>query len=191
MGLTGSGLPERSGIVSQIRAGDTEPIQASIVGWSGDPLTGKSDISVSIRRNSDGLTYDWDDAAWKAFSACVEPRRAMSEVDGANYPGEYSEVFTSPTGDDIYQVSVDQVPRTDAANVPQSGEIRAGQWAGTIEFTRKILNNRQELSNGATGNMVTYDDDDTTVLVTSDATDYTGNPISLAPTAPARRSRGV
>jgi hypothetical protein len=58
-------------------------------------------------------------------------------------------------------------------------------------LSRKLLNNRQEVSDGASKNLVTYDDDDVTVLVEADMTDVAGGPITNAPGAPARRSRGV
>lgn len=175
----------------QIRVNDTEPIEALVRDAAAEPLTGKADIVASIRRQSDGLTYDWDDSTFKAFGSCTTPRGAMAEVDATNYPGQYAVTFTAPATEDIYQVTVDQYPRTDAANVPQPGEIRVGAWAGTIELNRKLLNNRQQLANGATGNLVTYDDDDATAIATSDVTDVNGNPISLDTGVPARRSRGT
>lgn len=176
---------------AHVRAGDTEPIEAMVRDAAGEPLTGKSDVVASVRRASDGLTYDWSDGAWKAFAACTTPRQALSEVDGTNYPGQYRTTFTAPSGADVYQVTVDQYPRLDAANVPQPGEIHAGGWADTIELNRKLLNNRQWISNGASGNMRTWDDDDVTVVATADVTDVDGNPVSLEAGVPARRSRGT
>lgn len=175
----------------QVRAGDTEPIEAMVRDSAGRPLPGKTDIVASIRRLSDSLTYDWLDGAWRAFASCTTPRGAMVEVDAGNYPGQYRTTFVAPAGDDIYQVTVDQHPRTDAANVPQPGEIRVGAWASTIEVNRKLLNNRQELGHGATNNLKTYDDDDVTVIATSSVTDVDGNAISLDAGVPARRSRGA
>lgn len=175
----------------QVRAGDTEPIEAMIRDGAGEPLTGKADIVASIRRASDGLTYDWNDGAWRSFASCTIARKALSEVDADAYPGQYETAFTTPDADDIYQVTVDQYPRAEAGNVPQPGEIRAGAWADTIELNRKLLNNRQWLSNGASGNLRTWDDDDATVIATSDVTDVDGNPVSLDPGVPARRSRGT
>lgn len=175
----------------QVRAGDTEPIEAMIRDGSGRPLTGKTDVVVSIRRKSDGLTLDWSDLGWRAFASCTTPRLSMAEVDATNYPGQYDATFTTPDAEEIYQVTVDQYPRTDAANVPQPGEIRVGAWADTIELSRKLLNNQQWLSNGSTGNLRTWDDDDSTVIATSNVTDVDGNPISLDTGVPARRSRGT
>jgi hypothetical protein len=181
---------------ANIRTGDTEPIEALIRDGSGEPLTGKTDITVTIRRKSDGFTYDWDDGNFKAFAACTTPRKALTEVDGANYPGEYAtdfdtSVIANPADDDTYEVTVDQVPRTDASNVPQPGEIKVGQWADTIEFCRKLLNNKQWLYNGAANNLKTWDDDDSTLIANSDVTDVNGNPVSLEAGMPARRSRGT
>lgn len=175
----------------QVRPGDVEPIEAMVRNLSGQPLTGKTDVVVAIRRRSDGLTYDWSDSTFKAFGACTTPRLSMSEIDAVNYPGQYEATFTAPDADDIYQVTVDQSPRVDAGNVPQPGEIRVGAWASTIELSRKLLNNQQWLGNGSVGNMITYDDDDATIIATSNVTDVNGNPVSLDPGQPARRSRGV
>lgn len=115
-----------------IPQGATEPIEALILDESLDPLTGKSDILVWIRRKSDGLTYDWNDSTFKAYASCGAPRQTMTEVDSTNYPGQYARNWTSPSADDVYEVTVDQSPGTDAANVPQVGEIRVGGWVDDI-----------------------------------------------------------
>jgi len=180
----------------QIRSGDVEPIEALIRDAGGEPLSGKADIVAMVRRDSDGLTLDWADLTFRAFGSCSTPKGAMTEVDAENYPGQYTldldtSAIANPAADDIYQVTVDQSPRSDAANVPQPGEVRVDGWAGTMEFVRKLLNNRQELAPGDANNMITYDDDDTTVLVRSSVTDVSGSHVTLAATAPARRSRGV
>lgn len=179
-----------------IRTGDIEPIESLIRDRAGVPLPGKTDITAAIRRDSDGLTFDWSDSTFKAFSACTTPRQQLAPVDDTNYAGQYAVDFdtgaiVSPAADDIYQVTVDQVPRVDAANVPQPGEIRVGALADTTEFVRKLLNNKQHLGNGAVNNLRTWDDDDSTVIATSNVTDVDGNPISLDPGVPARRSRGT
>lgn len=60
-----------------------------------------------------------------------------------------------------------------------------------IELIKKVLINRLELADGGSGNMVLYDDDDSTPLLTFAVTDHNGNAIVLANQEPARRGRGT
>lgn len=115
-----------------ILQGATEPIEALILDDSLAPLTAKADILVWIRRKSDGLTYDWNDSTFKVYGSCTTPQQTMTEVDATNYPGQYARDWVSPSADGIYEVTVDQSPGTDAANVPQVGEIRVGGWVDDI-----------------------------------------------------------
>ena len=59
------------------------------------------------------------------------------------------------------------------------------------EMVRKILRNRLELADGSASNWVLYDDDSTTVLLTWDVADKSGNPIVQPNSAPSRRTRGI
>lgn len=177
--------------MTQIRTGDTEVITAKLFSFVGQPLTGKADITALVRRDSDGLVYDWSDGTFKALGDAVEPRRVMTESNPTDFPGEYQISFTAPEVPDVYAVTVDQTPWTDALNVPQCGDIRAGGFADTIELNRKLLNNRQALADGFVNNLVTYDDDDITAVATASVTDVNGNPIVLEAGVPARRTRGV
>jgi len=121
------------GCAVTIQQGDVEPIEVLVLDESLDPLTGKSDILVWIRRKSDGLTYDWNDSTFKPYGSCTTPRQTMTEVDATNYPGQYARDWTSPSSDEIYEVTVDQSPGTDAGNLPQMGEIRVGGWIDDID----------------------------------------------------------
>ena len=122
----------------RIQTGDTERIQALILDASLVPLTGKTDILVSVHRVSDGLTLDWDDDTFRAYGSCTTPAAQMSQVDATNYPGQYyldldTSAVTNPTSDDTYMVTVNQSPGTDAANVPQVGEIKVGAFVDDID----------------------------------------------------------
>jgi hypothetical protein len=110
----------------------TEPIEVLILDGSLVPITGKSDILISIRRTSDDYYYDFDDDTFKN-SGWTTRREAMTEVDSVNDPGVYGYDFdtsaiTNKTTDDTYMIRVDQSPGTDAKNLPQGGEIKEGQW---------------------------------------------------------------
>jgi hypothetical protein len=95
---------------------------------------------------------------------------------------------------------------SDVANVNQVS-IRAANSAGLVLVETgvsgltaaeslqlgnilKVLINRTELTEGASGNFIVYDDDDTTPLYTHDVTDKDGDAIILDDGIPAERSRG-
>jgi len=116
----------------RIQTDATEPIIALVRDGSLDPLTGKTDILVSIWRLSDGFFYDFDDDTFKT-SGWTTRQEAMSEVDATNAAGEYqydwdTSNIVSPVADDTYFVRVEQSPGTDAKNLPQVGELKIGQW---------------------------------------------------------------
>lgn len=120
----------------RIQTGATERIEALILDGSLVPLTGKTDILVSIRRVSDGFFYDFNDDTFKA-AGWTTRQQAMTEIDATNAPGEYRYDFdtsavTNSATDDTYEVRVDQSPGTDAKNVPQVGEIKVGQLVDEI-----------------------------------------------------------
>lgn len=121
----------------RIQTDATERVEVMILDDSLDPLTGKTDILLSIRRVSDGFWYDFNDDTFKS-AGWTTRQQAMSEVSATNAPGEYyydfdTSAITNDTADDTYQLRVDQSPGTDAANLPQTGEIKVGQWADQID----------------------------------------------------------
>lgn len=121
----------------RVQTGATERIEVLILDATLDPLTGKSDILISIRRVSDGFFYDFNDDTFKS-SGWTTRQTAMSEISATNAPGEYSYDFdtsaiTNAAADDTYQIRVDQSPGTDAANVPQIGEVKVGQFVDDID----------------------------------------------------------
>lgn len=127
----------------RIQTGDTERIEALILDGSLTPLTGLTDILISIRRVSDGYWLDFNDYIFKS-SGWAFRQTAMTETDSTNDPGTYHYDFntggiTNPTADDTYQVRVDQSPGTDAGNVPLTGEIKVGQVLDDIEEVRTGL----------------------------------------------------
>jgi len=121
----------------RIQTGATERIEYLVRDGSLSPLTGKSDILVSIRRISDGQYLDFDDDTFKS-SGWTTRQTAMSEVSATYSPGTYSYDFdtssiTNPTTDDTYVARVEQSPGTDAANLPAEGEIKVGEWVDDID----------------------------------------------------------
>jgi len=123
----------------RVQTGDTERINAQIMGVSAGtyvPLTGKTDILLSIRRDSDGQWFDFADNTFKA-AGWTTRQQQMTETDATNAPGNYHHDFdtstiVSPADDDTYEAVVDQSPGTDAENVPQTGTIKVGQWVDRL-----------------------------------------------------------
>jgi hypothetical protein len=86
--------------------------------------------------------------------------------------------------------------------VPNNVSIVVGNAAGLINpelidtmasdasTTRKLLDNREVLSDGATGNRIVYDDDDVSVFRTYDISDEGDAAISLGAGDPAKKSKG-
>jgi hypothetical protein len=122
---------------ARIQTGETERIEALILDGSLSPLTGKTDILLSIRRVSDGFWYDFNDDTFKS-SGWTTRQQQMTETDSANDQGVYhynfdTSAITNATADDTYQMRVEQSPGTDAANVPLTGELKVGQFVDNID----------------------------------------------------------
>jgi hypothetical protein len=122
---------------TRIQTGKTERIEALVLDGSLNPLTGKTDILLSIRRGSDGLWFDFADLTFKA-AGWTTRQQAMTEVSATNDPGAYGYAFntatiTNPSPDDTYFARVDQSPGTDAANLPATGELKVGDFVDDID----------------------------------------------------------
>jgi len=107
-----------------VRPSSTERIHALALDESLDPVTGKTDLLISIWRVSDGFYLDFNDSTFKA-AGWTTRQTPMTEFDATNAPGEYYYDFSVPAGDEVYIARVDQSPGTDVANLPQLGELRA------------------------------------------------------------------
>lgn len=129
----------------RIQTGATEPIEALIVNAAGVPLTSLADIEVKIRRLSDGFYFDWSDNTFKVLGSVVTLTTPLAEVSAAGSPGEYqlsspphtagftTSAIVNPSPNDTYRVTVIQTVATTAANVPQIGEIKEGQFVDNID----------------------------------------------------------
>lgn len=132
----------------QIPTGSNEPVVVLVVDANGDPLTGKSDIKIQIRRRSNGEYFDWSDSTFKAYALVTSPLLTLVEVSAVASPGEYeldspglghdkgfdTSNIVNPLADDHYFVTaIQDGGSADAANMPQIGEIRVGGIADSIE----------------------------------------------------------
>lgn len=113
---------ERDGLAVRIQNGETQNI-SSIVLANEAPVTGLTDVLLSIRRLSDDYFLDFDDNVFKS-SGWSTRLYQMVEVDATNAPGWYQYDFdTIGFSDDDYLIEVDSVS---GDNVPQSGQILVG-----------------------------------------------------------------
>lgn len=123
--------------MSNIETGAVEPIVALVLDQLGQPLVGRTNIKARIWRFSDGEYLDWSDMTFRPAGAVATMLKQLLEVSPSASPGEYrynldTGSIANPTADDIYEVTVVQDGVNGAANLPQVGEIRVGQWADKI-----------------------------------------------------------
>lgn len=130
---------------SRIQTDQTEPITALIVDTNNAPLTGLSDIKIRIRRRSDGLYFDWSDNTFKTPTAVSQMLETLDAVNDTYSPGEYhldttdhvdgfdTSKIANAADDDVYIVTAIQDGGTNAANVPQIGEIKEGDFVDNLD----------------------------------------------------------
>ena len=145
---------------------DTIPLRWLAKDSAGVPLTGKSDLEMAIRRDSDGEWFDFDGS--NRFEATPTTQwTPLTEVDATSLPGLYELLWNhalvvNAADDDACLVSFRQNGGTDAV-VPPPGEIAINQWPGAIlENTETLLNS--DAANNATGGTTTHPLQDTVRL---------------------------
>ena len=125
---------------------------------------------------------------WKAADNTQTVNEAnMSEIAGGIY--KYSYAADTDTEYVLWCDGGASLPSTERysfGTIGTDADINAD-----VTLIKKILRNKLVLNDGSDGNWVLYDDDSTTPLLTFSVTDKQGGPVSLANSAPARRSRGV
>jgi hypothetical protein len=128
----------------RIQTGATEPIEVLIVDAFRVPIVGLTNVKAKIRRLSDNLLFDWSDNAFKAVPTAL--LQTLVTINAASFPGEYrldssphvkgfnTSAIVNPVTDDVYRVTVvqDGTPQS-AANVPQIGEIKEGDFIDLID----------------------------------------------------------
>jgi hypothetical protein len=130
--------------LSNIETGATEPIVSLVLDQLGQPLTGKTNIKARVWRVSDGKFLDWSDMTFKVAGSVSQLLQAMAEVSATAAPGEYrtaldTSLIANPIADDTYMVTVVQDGVNGAANMPQVGEARVGQWVDKIGNVYSVL----------------------------------------------------
>lgn len=174
---------------------NTQPLLEEL---SGSYATGRTAISMKIRRASDNYVLDWGAGGGPTFvdpaGAVVQLVQSMLEF-GASFPGEYAYTLdptsiTNLTDYDTYYVTVtDEASNSLIANLPQVGQFRVVPALDDATLSRKALYNNQTLQPGDTNNFVLKDDDGSTDLATWNVKDPSSLSVTIAAGAPAVRER--
>jgi len=158
------------------------------------PATGKTNIKARLRR-LDGDVYDWSDDTFKSIGSVSQLLKELTEVDSTNFAGEYKLLFNlldvvNPNiGSDVFSFTVIEDGGDDIANLPQSGQLRIEVALDDSIRSRKLLDNNQDLFEGSLENLITYDDDNVTILAKHNIKDKNALGISLGSGVPAIREK--
>jgi hypothetical protein len=130
--------------VVRIQTGATEPIEVIAVDALNQRLVGLTDLKVQVRRVSNDWLLDWADSTFRASP--VQPLQVLQPIDPTLAPGEYrlnsaphirglnTDELNGTIDDETYRITViqDAAIQT-AANFPQIGEIKVGDWVDYID----------------------------------------------------------
>ena len=73
-----------------LQTGGVEPVEIQLFNTStGAPLTGKTNIQVSVRRQQDDYYLDWTDNTFKLATAVTLLWETMEEINHTNRQGLY------------------------------------------------------------------------------------------------------
>jgi len=175
--------------------------------------TGKT-VEAAVWNKQSNTFLDFDDNTFKS-SAWVEKWKTLTDMNGTDadlagfyryiwdssspitVQGEYAFLFKWNDGtngiitlDDVYfDESESPANIADAVwDETASDHVAAGSTGLELKKVRAALINRQELANGSSSNFVTYDDDNTTPLMTHDVVDKDDAAVSQSTGVPAKRS---
>lgn len=120
-----------------ILPGAREPIEVQVFGSTSEPLLGKTDLFVQIRRHQDDLYFDWADNRFKPPGSVSILSQPLSEVSSTYSPGIYrldappthakgfnTAAIDNPQAGDVYDITVLQIGGTDALGLPLGYELQ-------------------------------------------------------------------
>jgi hypothetical protein len=120
------------------KTGATETVVTSpLTDSGGNILTGLTNVKVAIARASDQKLLDWSTNGFTA--APTQEYATLTEWDAVRFPGVYyinvnTSLFTGINAQDHYIAYIAQPTGTaNAANLPQTGEIRIGAIVDKVE----------------------------------------------------------
>lgn len=136
-------------IIAATQERRVEPVMVMALDYLHQPLTAKTDLMIRIERLSDRRYFDWSDNTFKPGASVVSMFQVLEEVSAVYSPGWYrlntlahvhgfnTSLITNPIEKDTYIITAIQQPSTDAANFPQVGEIKVGNF---------VIENRSPIS---------------------------------------------
>ena len=132
-------------IVERYQNGASIPVYTSVlVNATGAALTGLVDVTVRIRRDTDGFWLDWADSTFKA-AGWTTLDGAMTEVDATRAAGVYRRTFpTAGYPDDSYYL---RMSSPSASNSPQEAAAVVGDYVDNIDAA---ISSRGTLANQVT-----------------------------------------
>lgn len=139
----------------RIQTGDTEPIEIFVLDAYGQPLSGLSNLRLSVRRVSDDYFFDWADNTFKS-SGISQQQVTLSEIDPINASGMYklnvgghvagfntSLIQNHIDGDTYVFMAVQDGSPDNASNMPQFGSVSVG---GFIDFVDQAVSQNADPS---------------------------------------------
>lgn len=136
--------------------------KAGIYDAQGDPISSSTDLNIKIKRDADDYFYDFDDNTFKA-SEHTTVNGQMSEINNTIVPGEYEKsVDVSSWSAGVYTGYVEYTG-TATTKFRDTIEFRVLGKYELNDLILRWLKNGQKFSGS---NMILYDDDDSTPLLT-------------------------
>jgi hypothetical protein len=176
------------------------------------PIIGAT-VTAAVRNKLNNQFLDFSDNTFKAagwttkFQTLTDLNGTDTDMKGiyrflwnsatpVSAQGEYQFIFKYNDGvsdletfDDIY--FDDALSSTSIAsavwNALTASFVAAGSFGLMLKRIKAALINRMELADGSSSNLVIYDDDAVTPLLTASVTDKTGAAITTSATVPAKR----
>ncbi len=137
-----------------IKTGDKEPVRMLVLNTAGIPLSGKTDIKISVQRASDDYFYDWSDETFKVSP--VQSSQALVEVGST---GEYklntvqhvngfnTSLITNASTNDTYYFRFFQNVGSDAGNLPVISQLQVGHMADDVRLIMGLVQHNFVLDN--------------------------------------------
>lgn len=134
-----------AGGTAYIETGGREPVEIQLFHkLTGQPLLGKTDIKLRVRRHNDDLYYDWSDDTFKTYGAVIQLLETLTLINNTQSPGLYrlstlnhlrgfdTSRINNLLGDDALEFTVLQDGGNDAAGLPTGFELKIGNFLDTI-----------------------------------------------------------
>lgn len=121
----------------------------------------------------------------------IQLARVLQAINNYTWTFEDGEYSVELTAGNTNVFDVINKNNVNVFSANSAGLIQVELLVNNTELVRKLMDNRKELSDGTTGNLIVYDDDDVTPVRTYDVTDEDDNAIALNPGDPAKQSKGV